>query len=80
MNVELLLLINCAIVVNCQSTISDRNDATYESELFEDMKSEMESMRQLLMDHSETQVKQLKSEIEELRQSVTQQRYWTKNG
>ena len=78
---------NCAIVANCQSTISNRNDATYGFELFEEMKSEMESIHQLLMDlqqaavRSETQAKQkLKSEIEEIREIVAQQRYWSRDG
>lgn len=78
---------NCVIVANCQSTISNRNDAVYQFELFEDMKSEMEFICEMLMDLQqvadlrETQaMQQLKSEIEEIRQTVTQQQYWIRNG
>jgi len=81
MYVKLLLLMNCAIVANCQSTDSSRNDVTYECELFENMKSEMESIRQLLMGLQKAAFRsESQSEIEEIRQIVTQQLYWTRNG
>lgn len=52
MDVKVSLLLNFAIIVaNCQSTILQRNDDTcceQQLGLLDDMKSEMESMRQLL--------------------------------
>lgn len=83
MTVKRLLLISCATVANCQSTISNSNDATHERGLFEDMRSEMESIHHMLIDLQQSAVRsetQLKSEIEDLRQVVAQQKYWSRNG
>lgn len=69
MDIKLLLLLNCAIVVNCQSTISKRNVATYECEPSIDTKSEMESIRQLLMNLQQSAVRNEK----EIRQIMRNQ-------
>lgn len=86
MVVELLLLMSCATLVNCQSTISKSSDATHEHGLFEAMQSEIESIHELLVNlqqssvRSETSAMLLKSEIEDIRQTLSQQQYWSKNG
>jgi len=86
MDIKLLLLMSCAVVVNCQSTISLRNDVPGECELSEYMKSEKESIHQLLVNlrqtavRSEMEIMQMKSEIESIRQTVAQQHYWSRNG
>lgn len=88
MTVKLLLLIGWATVSNCQSTISSRNDAacTCERGQFEDMRSEMESNHQTLIElkksaaRSETHTMLLKSEIEGLRRLMAEQQYWSRNG
>lgn len=72
-----------ANVANCQSTIYNRNDAAYYVYNFvvEDMKSDMESIRQVLMNlqkaaarietHTVT-IQEMKSEIETIRQIAIQ--------
>jgi|SRR6218665_1635021 len=72
MDIKLLLLLNCVIVANCQSTSSKRNDAAYECEAPMDTESEMESIRQLLMNLQQAAVRNAK-EIGEIRQILLQQ-------
>lgn len=75
-----LLLMNSVVVGNCQSTISNTNEAIYEFELLEDMKSEMRSIRQLLMNlqqstsrNEKQAMQEMRSEIEEIRQTMFEQ-------
>lgn len=75
-----LLLMNSVVVGNCQSTISNTNEAIYEFELLEDMKSEMRSIRQLLMNLQQSTsrkekqaMQEMRSEIEEIRQTMFEQ-------
>src|SRR6218665_2295863 len=72
MDIKLLLLLNCVIVANCQSTITKRNDAAYECEAPIDTKSEMESIRQLLMNLQQAAVRN-ERDIGEIRQILIQQ-------
>ena len=82
MDVRLLFLMNCAIVVNCQSTVSNSNDVSCGEyhEMFEIIKSEMGSIRQLLMNLQQTPVRsethaiqEIKSNIEEMSQILLKQ-------
>ena len=74
MEVKLLLFMNFAAIINCQSTISHRNDAAYECELTLDIKFEIESIRQQLLNIEQEK----KMDIEEIRQIVNQE-YWSRN-
>src|SRR5688572_22730113 len=81
MDVQLVLLMNCFALVYCQSTTSMRNDAEWQNEYFEDVKSELESIRQLLRTKQKTDVsndrqaiQELKSEIQEIRQNLSDYR------
>lgn len=49
MNVELMLLMICVALACCQSTISIRDDTERLNEYFEEVKTEIISVRQLLM-------------------------------
>lgn len=74
-----LFLVNCVVFANCQSTTSNRNEAIFEFELLEDMKSEIESIRRLLMNLQQTVVRnekqaigrqEVKLEIEDIRNII----------
>lgn len=78
MDIKLFLLMNCIIVADCQTTISNRNDAMLECALTEDIKHQMESMHLL----QGNLWQEMKSEIEDIRQMlhVIQQQNLPRNG
>lgn len=72
MDAKLFLLMSCVVVANCESYISDSGDSTQECELSEDILSEIGSLRELQQE--------MKSNIEEIRQIVTQLQNQPRNG
>lgn len=76
MDVRLFLLMNGTIVINCQPTISNRNDATDESEFSAAIKSQVESIQLMLGNLKQ----EMKSEFEDIRQIVTERQNVSRNG
>jgi len=80
MGIELVLLMNCVALVWGQSTISGLNDAGLQSNYIEDVKSELDAIRQLIgaqqiaaVCNDRQTIQELKSEIQDIRQSLSNQ-------